>query len=305
MGNWGAGVGSTPDPPLTPFDGDFDGDNKVDNGDLNELLGAWGDTVTQLGSGDSASSAYGFTGRRWDPESGLWYYRARYYDSQAGRFVGRDPIGQLSHTIDRSRSASQTQRSAGSDERARFDRSHVHHADGSISLDLTPGVGERAGQASRTQTPDLLTILRLYQYVDSAPLIRADPLGLVSFGLEAGIGGHAGPIGGGIDMTMHFGFSWKHGFTWGWGPQLYCQVGLGMSGGVNGSATVSNAGRVRDLEGVSSGPFIDTPLVDFDGSVGNPGPGGSPGTFTGGIGPSLGPGAGGWRWNWTPDLLGD
>jgi RHS repeat-associated protein len=34
-----------------------------------------------------------FTGREWDPEIGLYYYRARYYDPKVGRFVGEDPIG--------------------------------------------------------------------------------------------------------------------------------------------------------------------------------------------------------------------
>ncbi len=34
-----------------------------------------------------------FTGREWDPEIGLYYYRARYYDPKAGRFLSEDPIG--------------------------------------------------------------------------------------------------------------------------------------------------------------------------------------------------------------------
>jgi RHS repeat-associated protein len=35
---------------------------------------------------------YGFTGREWEAETGLWYYRARYYDAAAGRFASEDPI---------------------------------------------------------------------------------------------------------------------------------------------------------------------------------------------------------------------
>ncbi len=37
-----------------------------------------------------------FTGRRLDDESGLYYYRNRYYHGQLGRFVVRDPLGYVS-----------------------------------------------------------------------------------------------------------------------------------------------------------------------------------------------------------------
>ena len=40
-----------------------------------------------------APSPYAFTGREWDPETGLYYYRARYYDPKIGRFLSEDPIG--------------------------------------------------------------------------------------------------------------------------------------------------------------------------------------------------------------------
>ena len=39
------------------------------------------------------SFRYGYTGRELDLESGLNYYRARYYDSNVGRFISVDPMG--------------------------------------------------------------------------------------------------------------------------------------------------------------------------------------------------------------------
>ena len=49
---------------------------------------AWG--RLEVGAGEAG---YAFTGREWDPETGLYYYRARYYDPTAERFVSEDPIG--------------------------------------------------------------------------------------------------------------------------------------------------------------------------------------------------------------------
>ncbi len=46
--------------------------------------------------GDGAGSSltrYGYTGRERDVDTGLYYYRARWYDAQAGRFLSEDPIG--------------------------------------------------------------------------------------------------------------------------------------------------------------------------------------------------------------------
>ena len=36
---------------------------------------------------------YTYTGREIDTETGLYFYRARYYDSISGRFINEDPIG--------------------------------------------------------------------------------------------------------------------------------------------------------------------------------------------------------------------
>jgi RHS repeat-associated protein len=39
------------------------------------------------------SNPFGFTARERDAESGLMFYRARYYDPKLGRFISEDPIG--------------------------------------------------------------------------------------------------------------------------------------------------------------------------------------------------------------------
>ena len=49
---------------------------------------AWGNV--EVGANESG---YSFTGREWDVEIGLYYYRARYYAPSIGRFISEDPIG--------------------------------------------------------------------------------------------------------------------------------------------------------------------------------------------------------------------
>lgn len=41
----------------------------------------------------SSSPLYAFTGRGWDAETGLYFYRTRYYYPVPGWFTARDPIG--------------------------------------------------------------------------------------------------------------------------------------------------------------------------------------------------------------------
>jgi RHS repeat-associated protein len=41
----------------------------------------------------SAGVPFKYTGRQLDPETGLYYYRARYYSASLGRFLQTDPIG--------------------------------------------------------------------------------------------------------------------------------------------------------------------------------------------------------------------
>jgi RHS repeat-associated protein len=41
----------------------------------------------------ASASGWGFTGREWEPEIGLSYYRARWYGATLGRFLSIDPVG--------------------------------------------------------------------------------------------------------------------------------------------------------------------------------------------------------------------
>jgi len=57
---------------------------------------AFGTPMAVDANGNAVSSpalnfGLNFTGREWEPESGLYYYRARYYDPGTGRFLQADP----------------------------------------------------------------------------------------------------------------------------------------------------------------------------------------------------------------------
>jgi RHS repeat-associated protein len=62
--------------------------NTVGGTDATQRFDAWGIKVASTGT----APHYGYTGREPD-ETGLIYYRARYYDPTQGRFTQRDPIG--------------------------------------------------------------------------------------------------------------------------------------------------------------------------------------------------------------------
>jgi RHS repeat-associated protein len=52
----------------------------------------WGGDDT-IASYSGLDNPHTFTGQRFDAETGLMYYKARYYSSEQGRFISRDPIG--------------------------------------------------------------------------------------------------------------------------------------------------------------------------------------------------------------------
>jgi len=46
-----------------------------------------------FGVPNNPSTTIGFTGREFDQETGLYYYRARYYEPSLGKFLSSDPLG--------------------------------------------------------------------------------------------------------------------------------------------------------------------------------------------------------------------
>jgi len=57
------------------------------------LYDAYGNCFTSGSPCSTAGTPYLFTGQRFDPETGLYYYRARCYSPSLGRFCQTDPVG--------------------------------------------------------------------------------------------------------------------------------------------------------------------------------------------------------------------
>jgi RHS repeat-associated protein len=127
----------------------------------------------KLLSKPSEINPYYFSSRRLDPESGLYYFRHRYYDANLGRFLSRDPILQGDIFV------------SLLDARNFADNNY-----------LTLG---NLNQAINQKLTELLKILNLYQYAGNNPLNQKDPLGLHKQPPPCGgsVGG-AGGGGGGI-----------------------------------------------------------------------------------------------------------
>ena len=52
----------------------------------------------QTASSGSLTNPFQYTARESDPETGLYYYRARYYDPAVSRFLSQDPLGHYAST---------------------------------------------------------------------------------------------------------------------------------------------------------------------------------------------------------------
>ncbi len=63
-----------------------------DPGKIGQVTASY-DSFGNIIPGDAPYDRFAYTGREWDSEIGLYYYRARYYDPNTSRFVGVDPLG--------------------------------------------------------------------------------------------------------------------------------------------------------------------------------------------------------------------
>lgn len=95
--------GSGVDEPLAAYRGGtwefYQADGLGSITSLSTSAGTVSDSFTYDSFGNVSSSTgsfaqpFRYTGREWDLETGLYYYRARYYDAQNGRFLSEDPVG--------------------------------------------------------------------------------------------------------------------------------------------------------------------------------------------------------------------
>jgi RHS repeat-associated protein len=94
------GTYNTTNPPLEKFEFFYHGDHLGSSSFITDDAGAvyqhleyfpYGETWVEEG-GTGQMSMYRFTGKELDPETGLYYYGARYYDPVLSRWISADPI---------------------------------------------------------------------------------------------------------------------------------------------------------------------------------------------------------------------
>jgi RHS repeat-associated protein len=100
----------------------------------------------------------------------------------------------------------------------------------------------------------------VYEYVQDSPTAGGDPAGLFTIGVGAGGVLHMGCVSLHLEISIHFGFSWRTGFSGGITGSVGSGVGVGagVSGGVVFTGTTAES--VSDLLGATVEAGIDTPL---------------------------------------------
>ncbi len=134
------------------------------------------------------SNPYMFTGRRYDDETGLYYYRARYYNPQLGRFMSPDPVAMFLQMLSVRKSARGKIPGRYLSERAV--REFLMYDPIGRWLQIHP-----AGRFLQNGRISFPVELNLYIYCLNNPLIYIDPYGL---GIWSWIGAAFEATGGGL-----------------------------------------------------------------------------------------------------------
>ncbi|MFM8222611.1 MAG: RHS repeat-associated core domain-containing protein, partial [Planctomycetaceae bacterium] len=127
---------------------------------------------------------FGYTGREWDTATGLTYYRARWYDPRAGRFISEDPLSFAAGDVN-------LNRYVGNGATLWVDPSGMAAQHVSVSIDINdelPSSGGNQGPPSLWQ--------EYCHYLNDPSAMDSDLEGL--FYVAGGIGIAAGTVAGGV-----------------------------------------------------------------------------------------------------------
>ncbi|MFZ0932346.1 MAG: FG-GAP-like repeat-containing protein [Syntrophobacteraceae bacterium] len=175
----------------------------------------------------SVDLQYKFAGQENDPETGVYYYKARYYDPVLGRFVTPDPLLQAAY------------------DPTTFSRLPVHRY-----LPSRP-----PAYASLRRGDNIAKIYRVlntnpYTYVQDNPVNSFDPTGLWTLSLGLTVSGQIGPL----NINFSGGLAIDGNGNIGTFETIGGGLGVGAGGSLGISGSISNAQTIMDLQG----PFATT-----------------------------------------------
>ncbi len=182
-----------------------------------------------ISSSPVVNTSFTYTGREWDSESGMYYYRARYYDPSTGRFLQADPDpGDLQDTL----TIVNKYVYAGNNP--------VMYGDPSGRLFfLIPIIAGIAG--SWIGTIVAATVVESLVLTGFSSILTGLIVGAIS---GAALGAVVGGVLGGVESSL-MGISFDQGFSAGFSAGLVAgAVGGGIGGGLGGySQGLVNAKR--------------------------------------------------------------